>query len=188
MLTIEINQADIALIEKKLGDLKDKTPLVIKRASLRTARNAKSILAAQVKSVYSYKRSVRGSMRVVGAGMGAMIHASSSNHLATSFHHKGAPPARGPRRTGRTSQIAIVRGQYEPFTYSGNNSWKSGEFIFARKKPYSRPSKKCRFPLWAAHGPTDPKMIEDKKVYGVKEPEIKQKLYQHIDSRIRELI
>ena len=47
---------------------------------------------------------------------------------------------------------------------------------------------KSRYPLWAAHGPTTPKMVENAKVYGAKEPEIKEKLYQHIDSRIRELV
>ena len=170
---IEISQADIAYVEKKLGTLKSQTPTVIKRAVNRTARNAISILAKQTKSVYTYKKSVRSSMHVISQGMAATIISRSSAHNATSHAH------RAPR--GGCTSIAIQRGAYEQFTFSGNKSWKMNNLLVARQT-------KDRYPLWAAHGPTSPKMIENKKVYGVKEPEIKQKLYQHIDSRIAELV
>jgi len=170
---IEISQADIAYIEKKLGALKSQTPTVIKRAANRAAKNAVSILAKQNKSVYSYKKSVRSSMRVISQGTAATIISSSSAHNATSHSH------RAPR--GGCTSIAIQRGAYTQFTFNGNKSWKMNNLLVARQT-------KSRYPLWAAHGPTSPKMIENKKVYGAKEPEIKQKLYQHIDSRIAELV
>ena len=172
---IDISQADIAYVEEKLGTLKSQAPTVIKRAVTRTARNAVSILSNQnqVKSVYTYKKSARSSMNVISQGMAATIISRSSAHNATSFSH------RAPR--GGCTSIAIQRGAYAQFTFNGNKSWKMNNLLVARQT-------KSRYPLWAAHGPTTPKMVENKKVYGVKESEIKQKLYQHIDSRIAELV
>ena len=170
---IDISQADIAYVEEKLGTLKSQAPTVIKRAVTRTARNAVSILSNQVKSVYTYKKSTRSSMNVISQGMAATIISRSSAHNATSFSH------RAPR--GGCTSIAIQRGAYAQFTFNGNKSWKMNNLLVARQT-------KSRYPLWAAHGPTTPKMVENKKVYGVKESEIKQKLYQHIDSRIAELV
>lgn len=180
----EINKKDIARIQKKLGDMKGKTPTVIARAINRTASNAKSDLAKQNQEAYSYKKSVRSQMTIKKATSGdlsAEVRSSGKPHNLTSFQNRFSKKA--------GASAAVVKGEMKQIISSDGTikGWRNGSMggegglIMIRKG-------KSRYPVRVGHGPSTPKMLENKKVYGVVRPSIQENLYRHIDSRIKEIV
>ena len=180
----EISKKDVARVQKKLGDLKGKTPTVLARAINRTANNAKSALAAKTKESYTYKTSVRSQMfikRATAGDLSAEIKSSGKPHNLTSFSTYFS------KRAGARAQV--VKGVTKP-VQSGDGSikgWRQGGLggqngaILIRKG-------KSRYPIHFSHGPSTPKMLENEKVYGQVRPTIQSTLERHIDSRIKELV
>ena len=180
----EVSEKDISRIQNKLGEMRDKTPVVVARALNRTASNARTQLAKQAGVAYTYKKSTRTQMRLkkaTPADLGAEIRSSGSPHNLTSFQHGFY------KRAG--AHAAVIRGQRK-YIRSGDGTIKgfktmsrggAGGLIMIRKGEKRRP-------VHVAHGPSTPKMLENEKVYGIVEPSIQENLNRHIDSRIKELL
>ena len=177
---IEVDQADLAHVQEALGNLKNKSPVVISRGLNKTATTARQKLATQVKAVYTYKKSVRSQMTIKRATYGnleAVIESSGHTHRSTSFKYSFSKSA--------GANVQTLRGGGAPL--HPPKAWKRGDFIRQRQlgdngKPV------WRYPTKTLRGPSTPKMVENEKVYGRLKGEIESILHRNIESAIQSVL
>lgn len=184
MIRIEVDKHDLKNVQKRLGALEKKAPIVVSRALNKTATSARQQLAAQTKKVYTYKKSVRGQMEIRKASAGnlsAQILSNGKPHNLTSFTHSSG------KRKGASAAQLKGSGKKNLIGPRGIKAWKTGARGGAGGGLLQRTGKK-RYPLKFLSGTSTPKMIENEKVYGVVEPEIREKLQKNIDNQIKLLV
>lgn len=184
MIRIEVDKHDLKNVQKRLGALEKKAPIVVSRALNKTATSARQQLATQTKKVYTYKKSVRGQMEIRKSSAGnlsAQILSNGKPHNLTSFTHSSG------KRKGASAAQLKGSGKKNLIGPRGIKAWKTGARGGAGGGLLQRTGKK-RYPLKFLSGTSTPKMIENEKVYGVVEPEIREKLQKNIDNQIKLLV
>lgn len=184
MIRVEVDKHDLKNVQERLGALEKKAPIVVSRALNKTATSARQQLATQTKKVYTYKKSVRGQMEIRKASAGnlsAQILSNGKPHNLTSFTHSSG------KRKGASAAQLKGSGKKNLIGPRGIKAWKTGSRGGAGGGLLQRTGKK-RYPLKFLNGTSTPKMIENEKVYGAIEPEIREKLHKHIDNQIKFLV
>lgn len=183
MITYEVNRAELKYIEDKLGKMKSKAPTVLSRALNKTATTARQKLANQTKKVYTYNKSVRGQLEIRRASSGnlmAKIDSTGKPHNATSFSHSAS------KKNG-VKMAELRNGKKELYGSKGIRAWKSTKHGGERGCILQREGKE-RYPIEFKSGTSTPKMIENEKVYGKTDPEIRETLKKNIDNQIKFLL
>lgn len=183
MITYEVNRAELKYIEDKLGKMKSKAPTVLSRALNKTATTARQKLATQTKKVYTYNKSVRSQLEIRRASSGnltAKIDSMGKPHNLTSFSHSAS-------KSG--VKVAQLRsgGKKELIGTRGIKAWKNTKKGGARGSILQREGR-GRYPIEFKSGTSTPKMIENEKVYGKTDPEIRETLKKNIDNQIKFLL
>lgn len=184
MIKIEVDQGSIKYVERKLGELKKKAPVVIARSLNKTATTARQKLATQTKSVYTYDKSVRSQMEIYRASSGnltARIFSMGKPHNATSFSHSSS------KKSGVKLAQLCGGGKNALIGSRGIMAWKDQSKGGAKGGILQREGKE-RYPIKFISGSSTPKMIENEKVYGVKEKEIGETLKKNIENQIKLLV
>ena len=173
MFEFEFDQRTVQLVEKKLGDMKSKTPKVIKDALNRTAKQARTDLRRKAQETYTVK-------------------AGKFNRGMTIQNATGAPM---PITSYRTSMAKRAGGKAQILTAGGLKTLQKGN-IKAFKSTvgaghggmFQRKGKE-RLPIKQLYSNSVPVMIgNEKRVYGVVEPKIKQNLEKNIEGQIRRVL
>jgi len=184
MIRIEVDKADLKDVQRRLGRLEKKAPIVVARALNKTAISARQQLATQTKKVYTYKKSVRGQMDIKKASAGnlsAWIEALGKPHNLTSFTHSAR------KKKGASAAQLKGGGKKDLVGPRGIKAWKTTSRGGAGGGLLQRQGKE-RYPLKFLSGTSTPKMIENEKVYGTVNPEIREKLRKNIDNQIKLLV
>lgn len=184
LLLIEVDKQDLKDVQKRLGALERKAPIVVSRAINKTATSARQQLATQTKKVYTYKKSVRDQMVIRRASVGnlsAEIRSNGETHNLTSFTYSSG------KRKGASAAQLKGSGKKTLIGPKGIKAWKTGTRGGAGGGLLQRMGK-SRYPLKFLNGTSTPKMVENEKVYGVIEPEIREKLQKNIDNQIKFLV
>ena len=173
MIEFEFDQRTVQQVEKKLGDMKSKTPKVIKDALNRTAKQARTDLRRKAQETYTVK-------------------AGKFNRGMTIQNATGAPM---PITSYRTSMAKRAGGKAQILTAGGLKTLQKGN-IKAFKSTvgaghggmFQRKGKE-RLPIKQLYSNSVPVMIgNEKRVYGVVEPKIKQNLEKNIEGQIRRVL
>lgn len=184
MIRIEVDKTDLKNVQRRLGNLERKAPMVVARALNKTAVSARQQLATQTKKVYTYKKSVREQMDIRKASVGnlsALIESLGKPHNLTSFTYSA--------RKKKGASAAQLKGGGKKMLVGpkGIKAWKTTATGGKGGGLLQREGKE-RYPLKFLSGTSTPKMIENEKVYGTVNPEIQEKLRKNIDNQIKLLV
>lgn len=184
MIEFEFDQRTVQQVEKKLGDMKSKTPKVIKDALNRTAKQARTDLRRKAQETYTVKAGkFNKDMTIQNATTGnltAIIKSTGTPMPITSYRTSMT------KRAGGKAQI-LTAGSLKPLQKGNIKAFKatmkSGHSgMFQRKG-------KERLPIKELYSNSVPVMIgNEKRVYGVVEPKIKQNLEKNIEGQIRRVL
>ena len=180
MIEISYDRNMLAQIEKKLGKMKGEAPKALKNALNKTARQAQADLKKQVKKQYVVKaKKLSEAMRIQKA--------TNSNLDATIFvrgkvlnitNYKTSTPKKGAKaqvaKDGGLKQIVGPRGIT---AFKGMN-----DLIWQRRG-------KERYPIKPIKSLSIPKAVgNEKKVYGIVEPDIKKNLKANVNAQVRRIL
>lgn len=179
---------DKANVEKRLGDMKNKAPLVIARALNDTAQNARTRLGDKAREVYTVKKGgfnrAMTLKRATSGSLVAVLNASGSPIPLKDFSHYG-----GQNKRRLSTMVARPAGRKtwgaDAFfnKISGGGQKGGGHTDVATRVGKSRLPIKKRFSL------SVPYMIgSEKYVYGVIKPHIQSDLQKNITREINRLL
>ncbi len=186
MITYEVNKADIARVQKKLGNLKSKAPIVIKNAINKTAKDARSEIASGLQAAYTVKIggiTSRIPIQYATAGnLVAILRSRDRTLTVPRFSYRGNKKGIG----GAAAGADIVRSGIKPIQMDNIKAFKRGGLIMQRRGPE-------RLPVKVLRSNSVPKMVE--KVYkgerglkGALDEPIKKSLHDNISAEIAKLI
>ena len=175
--TVTIDKADV---ERRLGDLKSKAPLVIARGLNKTAKDARRKLADKAREAYTVKTGkFNSSMKIKNATAGnlvAIIRSAGSPLSLTSFSYRAS--------RGTTASAQVVKGSgFKALEKSGIKAWKGMNGLLWQRQTAAR------LPVKVLKSNSIPVMIgSEKHVYGIVEPHIQSDLERNISAEIAKLI
>lgn len=182
MISIEVQEASLNRVQKKLGDMKRKAPMAISRALNKTATSARVRLAQTAQKAYTVKTGgFRKNMEIEKAASGKLEAAikSQGKPLKLSSYKYSAPKSGAKANVVKGNGLkALIKGNIKAFKGSG----KLNGQLYQRKE-------EGRYPLKVLSSNSIPKMIgNEKRVYGIVKPYIRTDLKKYIDAQIRILV
>lgn len=184
MIEFEFDQRTVQQVEKKLGDMKSKTPKVIKDALNRTAKQARTDLRRKAQETYTVKAGK--------FNRGMTIQNATTGNLTAIIKSTGAPM---PITSYRTSMAKRAGGKAQILTAGGLKTLQKGNIkafkstVGAGHDGMFQRKGKERLPIKQLYSNSVPVMIgNEKRVYGVVEPKIKQNLEKNIEGQIRRVL
>ena len=163
MITYQVDQASLQYVQKKLGAMQSKAPIVISRALNKTAVSARQRLANRAQQAYTVKSG--------GFKKDMQIKKASSGNLVAEIKSQG----RGAKADITKSGLkALVMGNIKAFKRNGQ--------IFQRRSA-------ARLPIKVLSSNSIPKMIgSEKRVYGIVKPNIESDLRKYMEAQIKMLV
>lgn len=185
-IDIELDPKTVQQVEKKLGNMKSKTPKVIKDALNRTARQARTDLRNKAQKTYTAKTGKFNKAMV--------IQNATTGNLTAIIKSTGEPmpissyKTSMPKKAGGKAQI-LASGSLKPLKKGNIKAFKTtvGEGK-GHKGMFQRKGKE-RFPIKQLYSNSVPVMLgNEKRVYGVVEPKIKKNLRKNIEGQIKRVL
>mgnify|MGYP004501376547 CR=1 FL=1 len=165
MITFQVDQASLQYVQKKLGAMQSKAPIVISRALNKTAVSARQRLAARAQQAYTVKAS--------SGNLVAEIKSQGRPLKITKFKYS-APQSGAKADITKSGLKALVMGNIKAFKRNGQ--------IFQRRSA-------ARLPIKVLSSNSIPKMIgSEKRVYGIVKPNIESDLRKYMEAQIKMLV
>lgn len=180
MIEISCDRNMLAKIERKLGRLKSEAPKALKNALNQTARQARTDLKNQVRKQYTVKAGkVSQAMRIQRATntkLDATIFVKGKVLNITNY--KSSAPKKGAK-----AQIVKDGGLKQIVGPKGITAFKGiNDLIWQRRG-------KERYPIKPLKSLSIPKAVgNEKKVYGMVEPDIKKNLKANVENQVRRIL
>ena len=183
MITYQVDQASLQYVQKKLGAMQNKAPIVISRALNKTAVSARQRLATRAQQAYTVKSG--------GFKKDMQIKKASSGNLVAEIRSQGKPlkivkfKYSASKSSGAKADITksglkpLIMGNIKAFKAT-MSSGHSG--IFQRRSA-------ARLPIKELYSNSIPKMIgSEKRVYGIVKPNIESDLQKYMEAQIKILV
>ena len=182
MISVKVEEASLARVERKLGDMKRKAPVVISRALNKTATSARVRLAKAAQKAYTVKSGgFKKDMKIEKANSGkleATIKSAGKPLKLTNFKYSTPPSGARANVVKGNGLKALIKGNIKAFKGSGNLNGQ----LFQRKT-------ESRYPIKVLSSNSIPKMIgNERRVYGIVKPYIKSDLKKYVDAQIKLLV
>lgn len=180
MIKISYDRNMLEQIQRKLGRMKSEAPKVLKNALNQTARQARTDLKEQVKKRYAITKVNKISQamkiqRAKNSKLEATIFVKGKTLNITSY--KVTTPKKGAKaQVLKGKGLKRIVGPKKIMAFGGLNG-----LIWQRKK-------KSRYPIVPLKSLSIPKAVENKKVYGMVKPYIKNNLKQNVDAQVRKIL
>lgn len=184
MIEFEFDQKTVQQVEKKLGDMKKKTPQVMKDALNKTAKQARTDLRRKAQETYTVKAGkFNKAMTIKNATAGnltAIIETSGSPLKIIDYQVKMNKAGEVKARILKTGGLKLLqKGGIKAFKAEMKNGHKG---IFQRKGSE-------RLPIKELYSNSIPVMIgNEKRVYGIVEPKIRDHLKKNIEGQISRVL
>ena len=191
MIVVQADRADLKRVQRKLGDMRSKTPQAMRDAANKTAVTARKLLRQHAQERYMVKAGgFNAHMKIDKATLSnptAVVRASDRPITLRRFNTKRDEQegvfAKVLRRRGRMKQLTDPETGNKAFYGTGKKS--DAPMVFTRVG-------KNRYPLEAAFGPASSKMLEVVYRGGVSEAGLQEQveaLYQrNLDQQIRRFV
>lgn len=177
MITFQVDQASLQHVQKKLGTMQSKAPIVISRALNKTAVSARQRLANRAQQAYTVKSGgFKKDMQIKKASSGNLVaEIRSQGHPLKITKFKYSAPQSGAKADITKSGLkALVMGNIKAFKRNGQ--------IFQRRSA-------ARLPIKVLSSNSIPKMIgSEKRVYGIVKPNIESDLRKYMEAQIKMLV
>ena len=188
-------------VERKLGKMKSEAPKVLKNAINQTAKQARKELAQEAQKTYTIKSG--------GFQKAMKLKAASRNNLEATIKAKGEPiPLKNFRFSkagGRVRVQVLKSGGLKPLEKGGikafvNNIARRGQTrqkdtkkgkagTDVRHNAIAQRETKERLGIEEKYSNSIPVMLgNEKRVYGIVEPQIKENLRKNIEIQIRKVL
>lgn len=192
MVVLELDDS-YKYVEKRLGDLKSKTPKVIAKSINDTATWARQEMAKEAKKTYTVKTSkgFNGSMTIKKANYGSLeaIIGSKGKTIPLAHYTHANRKKSGTKVKVLNSSVLktlIFNGKKAFFNKIGWNSGHTGVAQRTGEKMKKNPKKEAIKELF---GPSIPSMLgNERRVYGIVEPKINDYLQKQIDRHIEKVL
>lgn len=201
MITYEYDQNTLAKVEKKLGSLKSEAPKALKNAINQTAKQARKDLATEAQKTYALKTGgFNKSMKIKGASTANLeaVIKTKGEHLSIKKNFSATGGKSGSvlkvlinKKRGRKSfdnkafinNIARKGQKRKKDTQKG----KAGSVVRHLAAAYREGPK--RLHIHELYSVSIPQMIgNEKDVYGVVQPTIKENLQENVDKQVRKIL
>lgn len=182
MITYQVDQASLQRVQRKLGTMQSKAPIVISRALNKTAVSARQRLATRAQAAYTVKSG--------GFKKDMQIKKASSGNLVAEIRSQGKPLKIVKFKYSASSSGAkadITKSGLKPLIMGNIKAFratmKSGHSgIFQRRSA-------ARLPIKELYSNSIPKMIgSEKRVYGIVKPNIESDLRKYMEAQIKLLV
>ena len=179
MIDVRVDEASLAYVEKRLGEMRHKAPVVISRALNKTATSARVRLARRAQQSYT--------VRTAGFKKDIQIKRANAGNLEAIIRSQGKPlsinrfkhtaPKSGAKADITKSGLKALRGSMNIGAFRG-----PGSHIFQREG-------RSRLPIKKLFSNSIPVMIgSEKRVYGLEKENINNDLKKNIEAQIKLLI
>lgn len=191
LISFQVDEDMLKVIEDALGDLKDKSRQVLKNAVNATAKQAKADLAKKAQETYAVKKTrFTKAMRTTNATQGrpeATIHITGAQMELKDFKVSPATFKTGKARPSVTKAKVLLSSSLKGLAKSDNKAFLA-KFSNGHVSVVQRRGRK-RFPLKKLLSNSIPKMVgSQRRVYGIVEPEIYDNLMENIQKEIRKVL
>ena len=184
MIEFEFDQKTVQQVEKKLGDMKSKTPQVMKDALNKTAKQARTDLRRKAQETYTVK---------AGKFNKAMtIKNATTGNLTAIIKTTGQPL---PISNFKTSMSKSAGGKAQVLAAGGLKSLQKGNIkafkstVGAGHAGMFQRKGQARLPIKQFYSNSIPVMIgNEKRVYGIVEPKIRDHLKKNIEGQISRVL
>lgn len=182
MIRVEVDAASLSRVQKKLGTMKSKAPVVISRALNKTAVSARQRLATRAQQAYTVKTGgFRDAMEIKKASSGNLVAEirSQGSPLKIVKFKSTAPKSGAKADITKSGLKQLIMGNIKAF----KATMKSGHSgIFQRRGP-------SRLPIKELYSNSIPKMIgSEKRVYGLEKKNIESDLKKYVEAQIKLLV
>jgi hypothetical protein len=201
LIDFEVDQTQLARIELKLKNCKEKAPLALKNAVNATARDAKKDLAAKAKETYAvkaprFKKAIAQKNATKTKPVAILKITGEANALSDFKYkpHEGGASARGKLYKASSLSSLALNDKLKAFVVK----FKSGHVAVVRRDPPLRYTRGLaerkrvggdRTKLKEFYSPSIPRMIgNEAKVYGVVKPNIQENLQKNIQKQIDKIL
>ena len=175
MIEVRVDEASRAYVEKRLGDMQQKAPVVISRALNKTATSARVRLARRAQQAYTVKTGgFNKDMQIDKANAGKLEATIRSHGQPLSINRfKYTAPKSGAKADITRSGLKALRGSKNIGAFRG-----IGGHIFQRKG-------RSRLPIKKLFSNSVPAMIgSERRVYGLEKENINRDLKKNIEAQI----
>lgn len=175
MIEVRVDEASRAYVEKRLGDMQRKAPVVISRALNKTATSARVRLAARAQQAYTVKTGgFKKDMQIDRANAGKLEATIRSQGKPLSINRfKTTAPKSGAKADITKSGLKALRGSRNIGAFRG-----PGSHIFQREG-------RSRLPIKKLFSNSVPVMIgSERRVYGLEKENINGDLKKNIEAQI----
>ena len=177
MITYQVDQASLQRVQRKLGTMQSKAPIVISRALNKTAVSARQRLATRAQAAYTVKSGgFKKDMQIKKASSGNLVAEirSQGRPLKITKFKYSAPQSGAKADITKSGLKALVMGNIKAFKRNGQ--------IFQRRSA-------ARLPIKVLSSNSSPKMIgSEKRVYGIVKPNIESDLRKYMEAQIKLLV
>ena len=179
MIRVEVDAASLSRVQKKLGVMKSKAPVVISRALNKTAVSARQRLATRAQQAYTVKSGkFKKNMEIKRATSGnleAVIRSEGKPLNVTNFKYT-AP------KSGAKSQI-VASGGLKQLIMGNIKAFKGKNGLIWQRRSESRK------PIKVLKSNSIPIMIgSEKRVYGLEKKNIESDLKKYVEAQIKLLV
>lgn len=192
MIKIEYNRSMLQKVERKLGDMKQDAPKVLKAAINDTAKQGRKDLADEAKKTYAVKNtSFNKSMKINKARVSNLEAEIVSEGKTLGLKDFKVTPASYRPGNGTPPDIikakVLKSSKYKPLEKGGIKAF-IVEFSNGHKAVAQRQGKD-RLPIKTLHSNSIPKMIgNEKRVYKIVKPKIKKNLKENVNKQIQKVL
>ena len=193
MIVQRVEVTGVQEIERRLGALKTKAPLVVSRAINRAVSNVRKNLGKEVpQHYYVSSGTVRGTIRSVNANKGSLSGAVISRGNPIALSKFKVSPNRGVKRTKKGYSPNVYSAGVEK---SGGLKPLSGDpkaFMADMKSSthtgvWNRVSD-SRLPIKQLYGPSVPQMAKNEEIMGKIHKEAGETLEKRIDAEVANIL
>lgn len=179
MIEVRVDEASLSKVQKRLGTMKSKAPMVISRALNKTAVSARQRLAARAQQAYTVKSGkFKKNMEIKRANSGnlvAEIRSEGKPMNITNFKYT-AP------KSGAKAQI-VAAGGLKQLIMGNIKAFKGKNGLIWQRRS------EARLPVKPLKSNSIPKMIgSEKRVYGIEKKNIESDLHKYMEAQIKMLV
>ena len=183
MITYEVDLFTLSQVQKKLGNMQKKAPVVISRALNKTAVSARVRLANRAQQAYTVKTGgFKKDMDIKKANSGnlvAEIRSEGKPLKIVKFKYSGSKSSGAKADITRSGLKALIKGNIKAFVATMNSGHNG---IFQREG-------QARLPIKELYSNSVPKMIgSEKRVYGIEKKNIDSDLKKYMEAQIKLLV
>lgn len=189
---VDVDQAQLAALEGKLGNLKSKAPTVLYRALNRAAAAAKTEAKRDIAQEYYISQK--------NAGETMSISKASTAKLSAELRSKGGPIALTKFKYSPKRAVRHTKKGYSPSVYSAGVEQSGGlkplsgdpkAFIASFKSGHTGLMERegsSRLPIKQLYGPAVPSMMKNERVIGKVQEKAMETLEKRLDAEVNNIL